>query len=48
MEIYSDETKVLAFEGKYTTKVQIVVNNKATEQILNFNCLGYNIGCKKL
>jgi hypothetical protein len=37
MTISIDKTKVVAFEGKYTRRVQTVVNNKPTEQILNFN-----------
>jgi hypothetical protein len=44
MRISFDKTKVLALRGKDPVRIKIVINERILEQVLNFNCLGCNMG----
>jgi ABC-type uncharacterized transport system YnjBCD ATPase subunit len=45
--ISTTKSKVMAFQGKYTIRSKIILNNKSSiEQVPNFNCLICNVTYK--
>jgi hypothetical protein len=47
MRISVDKTKLLALRGKDPIRIKIVINERILDQVLNFNCLGYNMGLNR-
>jgi hypothetical protein len=43
LEISSNKSKVMAFEGKHPRRSKIVIDNKIIEQVSHFNYLGCDV-----
>jgi hypothetical protein len=45
LEISSNKSKVIAFEGKHPRRSKIITDNKIIEQVSHFNYLGCDVSC---
>ena len=40
LQLQQKKSKIMAFSGKYPTRIKIMINNKIIEQVKIFNYLG--------